>query len=221
MRQVQAMLLSSPMEVYNFTINNGGKAVFVTEDDEPSIRSLPNKLEASILLPPYEAIAAELDGDYATAETLYVQWLYTKECKDYINLITFAIMQGIPVGLYFGHQIQEMRYPSVLMRFFQAYMGVTFGNGMTLGVYDDQFTPINLGEFLLNFIIKIPDFFALMPVDCDIPPMVISYLTEALQPPMRPGATLGELNEYFKGLIRQSHQCGRYVYNPIKAGALI
>lgn len=220
MIQVPATVLSTPMEVYNFAVNNNGKVIFVTEDEEPSLQGLPNRLEASILLPPYESIAAELDGNYQQAELLYGQWLYTKECMDYINLITLAIMEGIPTALYFGPQFEEMKFPFSLIKFFQINTGIAFGYDMVCGMMDEQFIPINLSNFLVTEIINIPTFFSMMPVGYDILPAAISYLAESLRPPLKPGSSLVQMNEYFKDIIAQIHKYGKYLHNPIKAGTL-
>ena len=54
-------LLDSPEMVLNYSLQ-GGKVIFITEDSDPRLDYIPNKLSAKILLPPLEVVDAELDG---------------------------------------------------------------------------------------------------------------------------------------------------------------
>lgn len=217
MIQVPAFLIDNPMAVFNFSISNG-KVVFITEDRDPNLINLPNRLDASVLLPPYEATAAELDGNLNLAEQYYAQWLSTKECMDYINLIALALMKNIPVAVYFGPELQEMRYPTLFMNYFIRTTGINFGYGNQPGVMDEQFIPINLANFLSMDLIDVPEYFAMMPVGCDLPPAIIPILNYILRPMMKPSSTIQEYNEYYKDLIKQIHESGKYLYCPIVSG---
>lgn len=216
MLQVPAMVLDTEESVYNFAIN-GGKVVFITEDKHPNLMGLPNCLAATVLLPPYEATAFELDGNFMQARAIYEQWLMNKECMDFINLIALSIMQNIPIGLYFGSEFNDMCYPKMLLEFFIKATGIQFGYGLSSGIMDEQFIPINLGNFLNIELIDIPMYFKMMP-EVDITPNALAYLTNILKPPVKPGTTLVELNEYFKSLIKESHTAGKYLYSPIISG---
>lgn len=201
---------------YNYALS-GNKIVIIDEDDK-DFAGVPNTMNASILLPPYEAVARELDNDYDGAKYLYETWLCKKECMEYIELIVFALMKGIPITLYFGPDSNEMRFPTNLLEFFFKMAGVCFANvnnPNTSGYMTKAYIPINLGNMLLNGVIDIPTFYEMMPDDADLIPDAISYLASTLRPLMNPGSTLRDYNEYFKNLIKLSRKHGKYLHNPI------
>lgn len=217
---VNAMIVDSDSAVFQFAIN-GGKVIFITEDDERIAKfgNMPNKLMASVLLPPYEATVRELDGDIYGAQAIYNAWLSNRECFDFTALIVMAIMENIPVALYFGDQLREMQYPRMFMEFIAANYGIQFGFGVQSGVMNENFIPNNLGLFLINNLIDVPTFFNRMPVDTDLAVSAITVLIAVLKPLiLNNNPTVEELNEYFKNIIREIHSTGRYLHNPIIAG---
>ena len=57
---------------------SGNKVVIVDEGD-PTFDNIPNTMNASVLLPNYESVAMELDGNQMGAHNAYMEWLNTKE----------------------------------------------------------------------------------------------------------------------------------------------
>lgn len=212
---IPAYVTNDKNTAYSYALN-GNKIVVIDEDDR-DFAGVPNTMNASILLPPYEVAARELDADYEGAKFFYEQWLCTKECMDYIHLITFALMKGIPITLYFGPDSSNMKFPGNLLEFIYKTVGVSFApvNSNSSGYMMKMYIPINLGNMLLNGIIDIPTFYQMMPEHADIIPDAISYLASTLRPIMKPGSTIQDYNEYFKDSIIKSKRYGKYMHNPI------
>ena len=55
----------------SLSIEIRGRVVFITEDVDPILDSIPNKISAKILLPPFEATELELDGRINESSAIY------------------------------------------------------------------------------------------------------------------------------------------------------
>ena len=58
----------------SFMAAGGERAIYIVEEPLPDIAANPSVVGAPTLLPPIEAMDAELNGDYQTAEAIYVKY---------------------------------------------------------------------------------------------------------------------------------------------------
>lgn len=215
---IPAVVLFDKTSVYNFALS-GYNVVFITESRDPDLDKLPNKVDANILLPPYEVASLEIDGDYIGSEILYRQWLSNKECMDFINLIGLACISGNPIALYFGDEINDMKYPFMLLSIMTEITGIIFGMNGTQGSLDEYRLPIILEGYLMRQEMNLGTFVRLMPVNVPIPPTALTILVNGFKPCLGVQfPTMEDYNAYFMDFIRKSRMTTKEVYNPFVNG---
>lgn len=222
MVKVPALIIYQKEAAIRFAL--GGYKVLSIMDSETicggdvDYNNIPNFMNASILMPPYEAIACELDQNYDEARFHYHNHLASNECMSYISLVVLAIMKGIPIGVFFGPQeeIEGMVYPRFFFEFVYNIFGITFrGDGVDYGTMREEYIPINCEYFLLHQMIDIPGYYDMMPSGVDLTPNAIMYLDGLLRPCLfKKEFTMEDLNNYFKDLIAKSRAAGKYLRSP-------
>ena len=206
-------LLDSPEMVLNYSLQ-GGRVIFITEDVDPRLAYIPNKLSAKILLPPYEAVEAELDGNLDIAQYKYSEYLSYMEPADYISVLLAAAVQGLQVGLYFGPELRDMKFPMMFIDFLYNQKGLVVGYKNVQPMILDNYLPIVLSELFGRGLINVEGFMTMMPTGADIPPIIMPLLVAELRPP-KSFVKNGDYNAYFKELIRDIHETGKYLYCPV------
>ena len=226
MVSVPALILYNKDVAINFAIK-GFKVLCVVDSEtlnggDIDYMNMPNFIHASVLLPPYESVAAELDHRYDEARFIYQNHLSSKECMDYLSLVALAIMKGIPIGVYFGpmEDIEGMMFPRFFFEFMYNIFGISFrGDGVDYGQLREEYIPINAEYFLLNSMIDIAGYYELMPNDMDLTPKAIYYLDNLLRPciPFKKDQdiTIADLNNFFKGMIKDCRKVGKYLICPL------
>lgn len=212
---VNIWLLDSPEMVLNYSLQ-GGRVIFITEDNDPKLEYIPNKLSAKILLPPYEVVCAELDGRLDEAEIGYYCYLSSNEPADYISVILAALVGGISVGLYFGSEMKDLKYPQMFINYLYNYKGIVVGYKDVKPNYMVNYVPSILGEIYGKDLISVERFMTCMPVNADIPFFILPKLIAELRPP-KGFIKDGDYNSYFKNLILGMNQANKYLYCPIIA----
>lgn len=222
MNYINFPLLITEEEARHF-MYSGGMVVMVCEDAPSDLANSPNALKASILLPPYEAVSAELDGNENDAYTLYTRHLVgNDEAAMYILILYLSLYRGRPVGVYFGPQVMEMRYPQFFMMHLQDCFGLTMGDPGNLGSMNEMFHPF-VAELCLKLnLISSLEYIMMMPEGIDIYPDALIRLAIDYRPPIDLalretclGKYLEELNEYFKDLIKSQKTSPTPLINPI------
>lgn len=213
MRPCNVWLLDSPEMVLSYSLQ-GGRVIFITEDTDPRLEYIPNKLSAKILLPPYEVVEAELDGRLDEAEFLYNQYLSVMEPADYIGVMLAAAFQNVQVGLYFGPELRELKFPAMFINYLYNQKGLVVGYKDVQPYIDDRFIPMILSDLLGRNLMDIEGFMCNMPVGADIPPIIMPMIVSILRPPSS-FIKNGDYNSYFKDLIKDIHEEGKYLYCPI------
>ena len=209
---VNVWLLESPEMVLDCSLR-GGRVIFITEDIDPRLQYIPNKLSAKILLPPYEATEAELDGNLELAFMRYYQYLSCMEPADYISVLLAAAVQGISIGLYFGPELKDMHFPKMFIEYLYN-KGLVVGYKNTTPMILASHMPFILTELYGRQLIAVDRFMTMMPIDVDIPEIILPKLVSDLRPPTS-FLEDGNYNKYFKNLIKEIHEAGKYLVCPI------
>ncbi len=222
LKYINFPLLMTEEEAKHFMFS-GGTVVMVCEDTPSDLANSPNMIKASLLLPPYEAVSAELDGNENDAYNLYRNHLINnEEASLYLLIIYLSLYRGRPVGIYFGPQIFEMRYPQYFMMHMQDSFGLTMGDSTNLGSMDDKFDAFISDLCLKTNLISTLEYVMMMPTGVDIYPDALIRLAMDYRPPIDLairqtclGQYLEELNEYFKTLIQSQKSSPTPLINPI------
>lgn len=140
-------------------------------------------IQASLLLPPYESIAAFLEGDIESARNIYFSYLSQKEQDMYICALIAASMKGINILIYTDIDMYEMKFAQL----FYEYMVMTFGVAMIseeqpMFMYDPAFTSVNLGKLYFYDFITSEVFFILYPAVEPLPMSIIPKLVIEINP---------------------------------------
>lgn len=206
-------LIDSAEMALSYSLQNG-RIVMITEDEDPRLSFIPNKVTASILLPPYDAIEAELDGNLDIAQMKYYQYLSSQIPAEFINMILVAALQNVNIGLYFGEQLYDLKFPMMLMDYLYNYKGLSIGYKQTPPGLVERYMPPMLGELYGMELITAEQFLMYMPADFDIPNFILPALVQRFRPVFVENQ---DYNKYFKDLIKDIKSAGKYLYCPIVA----
>lgn len=193
------MWIVSENEFDQFVIN-GGKVVYIAEEPDLKYRSHPAIITAGALLPPFEAIQAELDDDIMTSNSIYSAYLNSQEASMYVSIVIAAAIKQIPIGIMFGKDELNMQFPKMLINFFFNNFGIVFGVANKVMPYIvKEAMPFNLA---LLYNMNIIDYRTFMEKHPPLPinPMCVSKLAIDINPWIQDKSFNGYLNyfEYIK-----------------------
>ena len=123
-----------------FRYNNNVKILYIGE----AIKSndLPQGfIPFSILLPPFEALQAEIDNNMQLYERIYTQHLLSKDCVDAFATIVTVIWAGKDVVLLVENG-QVLQHMSFLIRFFIINLGLIPATPENRFSFDPAYAPI-------------------------------------------------------------------------------
>lgn len=198
-------------------IYTGGKVIYIVEEPEPKYTAHPAIITAGALLPPIDAIQAELDGNIATAITLYEQYLLLGEADPYISIILAAALNQIPIGIMFGKDELNMQFPKMLIDFVYRYYGLVFGVGKNLQPYIvEEMMPSLLAKLYNMNIIDYPTFMTKHP-PLPIDPIVISKMAYEINP-LVPVKDMDNYIKYFE-MVKNAiiENGGEFLVDPMEA----
>lgn len=114
------------------------KVLYVGESNPEVANS--DIIPCSILLPPVDAVAAEIDNNMQAYVSIYGNYLLTsKTCYEMFATIFVALHQGINVTLFI--QNPEMAHFKFLMQFFADNFGILVGSNTNTFTYDMNAEP--------------------------------------------------------------------------------
>ena len=146
-----------------------GVQPIVLTDDVQDYR-YTSLLTCPMLLPPYEAMEAEINQDLNNAQILYVQHLNRPDVQKLIATIIAALRMGKNIVLYIPDEdaAHSFQFPTLLTNYFARMYGVMMHNRITgqfmsgPSVVEDQSTikleAARMCMLLMNDAIKIEDF---------------------------------------------------------------
>lgn len=191
-----------PMNIWVITENEfdsftftGGKVIYIVEEPDVRFATHPAIVTAGTLLPPMEAIEAELDGDIQKSIMLYEDYLRQWESNVYISIILAAAIKQVPIGIMFGRDESNMQFPKMLIDFLYKYYGLVLGIGGKIQPYIvEQMIPKDLSILYASnmidyqtFMEKHPPF---LPIDAEIIPR-LAY-------DIRPAVSSKDMNHYIE-----------------------
>lgn len=180
-------------EFDHFTFT-GGKVIYIAEEPAPRFKTHPAIITAGALLPPFEAIQAELDGNIVESSMMYEMYLMSEEADTYVSIIIAAALKQIPIGIMFGRDEINMQFPKMFIDFlFKAY-GLVIGLQNKLIPYImEEALPNDLAKLYCMNIIDYPTFMEKHP-NLPINPAVISKM--AIE--VNPWVSVKDLNGYLE-----------------------
>lgn len=206
------VITEEEFDQFTFT---GGKVVYIVEEPAPRFKAHPAIITAGALLPPVDAIHAELDGNIHMSMAIYESYLMSEEADTYVSILIAAAIKQIPIGIMFGRDELNMQFPKMFIDFlYKAY-------GLVLGIKDkiypyivEEAMPSNLAKLYCMNIIDYPTFMEKHP-PLPISPAVLSKMAIEVNPLVRNKNLDGYL-EYFEHIkMATSKNGGRLPIDPM------
>lgn len=196
-RCADVWLVNSAEDLNRLMINDGF-VILVTETPDPFLAENPSCLGASVLLPPYEAVSAEIDGNFALADAIYMDYLSSPACDEYLSAIIAAAMRMVPVGIYFGPEEKDMRFTQTLINFLFGRFGLVIGvaGRVEPSIYI-SYLPFILAKLYSKNIIDYRTFMVEHP-RANIDPNILPKLIADVRPYVPTREAVKDINDYYK-----------------------
>jgi len=172
----------SEFDRFTFT---GGKIVYIADEPEPKFRTHPAITTAGALLPPFEAIQAELDGNIFESNAMYQQYLQREDADIYVSILIAAAVKQIPIGIMFGRDELNMQFPKMFIDYLYQFYGLVLGiDGKVQPYIEEAALPLDLAKLYNMNIIDYPAFLEKHP-PLPIHPSAISKLAYEQNPAIK------------------------------------
>lgn len=208
------IVTENDFDQFTFT---GGKVVYIVEEPVPRFKSHPAIITAGALLPPMEAIQAELNGNLFESNAIYERYLLSEEANMYISILIAAAIKQIPIGIMFGRDELNMQFPKMFIDFIYKAYGLVIGvNGKISPYIVEEMIPADLAMLYGMNIIDYPTFMEKHPA-LPINPMVISKMVIEVNPWVYDKSFNGYL-EYFETVKNNTIKNGnKFTVDPMGA----
>ena len=173
------VITEEEFDQFTFT---GGKVVYIVEEPAPRFKTHPAIITAGALLPPVDAIHAELDGNMIQSIALYEQYLMSEEADIYVSILIAAAIKQIPIGIMFGKDELNMQFPKMFIDYLYKAYGLVLGiQGKIAPYVIDEAIPNDLAKLYCMNIIDYPTFMEKHP-PMPVSPAVISKMAIEVDP---------------------------------------
>ena len=192
------------------------KILFLCDEkqDVPGVEIIP----ASILLPPYESVMAELDDQKDVAAQIYIEYLCQKEPDMFIAAIMAALLRGVNILVYLGPDEANMSFIGTLTQFLWNMYGIGAGTDYNKFTINIALEPAIYCKLYFYDLINYEEFFILYPAGIKIEEYVIPKLVYEINPYVEfPSKQAYE--DYFNGYkerVKQNNN--KILINPITRG---
>lgn len=193
----------------------GGKVVYIAEEVDGRFATHPAIITAGALLPPIDAIQAELDGMHEEAEIMYMNYLQNPDSLPFISILVLAAIQQVPIGLMFGEDEMNMQFPKMFINILYRLYGLVIGIDGRLQPYiEEQYMPFDLAVLYNLNIINYEMFMTLHPL-LPIHPSVVSKMAYEEKPPVKE-KDIEHYAEYFNNVITMiRNNNGSFLIEPL------
>lgn len=194
-----SVYLTTDLSVVEQTLQTRSAKVIIVDEENPYPQAMDMVTMASILLPPYEALSAMVDGEEAIFKQIYFEYLDRPEPASFMAILIAAIYRGINLLLYVPNDESEFLVP--LIAKFSMY-GVIIGDNMRPFILDPNAEPIRLGLCTYYGMMQVNEYLQrlpeMYPIDMKLLPILIQFYNPHL-------ADYSELSylQFFEGLRRK------------------
>lgn len=216
------VLCFDPNQTYPL-LAQGYRVLLCTEDPLlPEIQANPNAVKLSVLLPPYEIVSMEINGDFNGMATAYMQYLANNPTAASIIYITvLSAYLGTPMVLCFGSEVRDLHFGNALLQYLQMNFGLVFSTYGT-GSINTDIIPVVIANLYLLGEIDGMQALSYYPVNANIDPRMLQKLVMEMNPPIQHPGDIYESNLYFKQMIMDMHgqstnSSGKEFYCPFQA----
>jgi len=156
----------------NLCLANLGTCKTIVVADEPDIYNSPGKIGGSILVPPYEALAAIIDGDEEKFRYEYLNYLNTNlTANKFINILLQALMAGTNMIIILDRE--GPKFDMVLKEYFMMFFGIVLGDESNAFQFDLNYIPAILNRLYMDDDIPVNNFLQLYPENLPYDPVIL------------------------------------------------
>ena len=194
----------------------GGKVVYIADEPHPKFITHPSIITAGALLPPIDAIQAELNGSMFESVSIYENYLQREEADPYISILIAAAIKQIPIGIMFGKDELNMQFPKMLIDFVYRFYGLVLGiRGKIQPYIVEEMLPFDLAKLYCMNIIDYPTFIERHP-PLPIHPICVSKLAIENNPVVLK-KDMSSYLEYFENIRKAVHENGgKFLIDPLE-----
>lgn len=193
------MFISCRLDDVSNCIVNGGTVIALVDDDVEKYRYI-NCAIMGVLLPPYESLSAEIDGDTQTAASIYYSYLMTK--IDIIANILAALNMNKTILIHVPvEESMNFGFVTVFTSFFLNVFGISIGNDASVqpGISNEPvFVARRADALFINGLIPFDEYCAMMPIN--MPPSENAC-----------GVMMRSINYRFNSMIECVNYCSQYI----------
>lgn len=159
----------------NLCLSNLGNCKSIIVADNTDVYNIPDKIGGSLLLPPYEALAAMIDENDEKFRYEYLRYLSTDPMViKFIDIILQALISGTNMLLFI--EPEGPNYTMVLKEYFLESFGIVLGDQNVPFQYNQAFFPIVISRLYMNDAIPKEYFLKLFPENIQFDNFVLQKL---------------------------------------------
>ena len=146
------LFATSNMEVVASAAQQGFKLLFIGDTmDMP--KQFPF-INAITFTPDSRSICALLEGEEKIFAEMYLMSLATEVNEKMFAVILGALNKGQKILLFFPEDTQQLKYPYLLLKYFNDKFGIRVGDKTTECMYNDNYDYSNLSFMYMNDILS-------------------------------------------------------------------
>lgn len=208
----------------HMALSQGYKVLLCTEDPLPQdIMIHPNIVKVNVLLPPYEAVSHEVDGDFSGACNQYMQYLSASpEVLSIGSIIYVSALLNHPMMLYFGSEYSDLYTLQSLPTCLSNLFGLCFSPS-TVGSIDLNFAPNVLRYACMTGLFTPMQILSYYPKNMAIPYDLEVMIANGVNAPVDVNDQMA-LDQFIRESMyvlngQSANQYGQKYYNPFARGS--
>ena len=147
----------------NLCLANLNSCKTIVVADEPDQYNIPGKIGGSLLVPPYEALAAFVEGDEERFRYEYLNYLSTNiTVNRFTNIILQALIAGTNIIILLDRE--GPKFDILLKDYFMMTFGILLGDESNQFTFDLNYIPVILNRLYSDEDINVNYFLQLYPV---------------------------------------------------------
>ncbi|MBP5598334.1 MAG: hypothetical protein J6Y02_23405 [Pseudobutyrivibrio sp.] len=196
--------LTSDLAVVERTLQTRSAKVVVIDEENPFPQAMDMITMASILLPPYEALSAMVDGEIEIFRQIYFDYLNMPDPAGFMAILIMCIYRGINLLFYIPND--EADFIAPLIGKFSSF-GVMIGDQARPFFMDPAAEPFRLSMVTYYGVMSAEEYLQRLPIECPVDPNILPMLIKFYNPHL-PDYSIESYLAYFKDLCNKMHRNG-------------
>lgn len=167
--------------------------------DEPDMYNIPGKIGGSLLVPPYQALMAVIDGDEEKFRYEYLNYLsIDPTVNKFINIILQALIAGTNI-IFLMDKEGPTKFDMTLKEYFIGTFGIILGDNNIPFQFDLNYIPMILNKLYSEDDFTPQNYLELFPLEIPFDSFIVRKLSFDMNIPFTNDY---QMNEYFKKISK-------------------